>query len=313
MFSVLLPVYHKDDAVYFGEALASLAPQLPYVDEVVLVKDGPLGMALEAAIDAQRALLPLREVALPRNVGLARALNAGLAHCKSDWVFRFDADDLCLPERAALQSARIRGGALDIVGGQIDECDPATQAVTGRRLVPCEAAEIRRYLRRRNPFNHMTVCYRRDFIRAVGGYPDIPFKEDYALWAKAIARGARVANLPQVLVRARAGRELVARRGGLRYARSELALQSLLRKNGLQSTLSSLLMARPAPRCSLRHWRYGSSCIAACCGARQSDERAAPRRRVRASLHGRCCAPREQQRHPVALEPGGPEIRVEQP
>jgi glycosyltransferase involved in cell wall biosynthesis len=242
MFSVLMPVYHKDNPCYFREALASLVPQLPYVDEVVLVKDGPLGAPLEAALDSQRARLPLREVALPKNVGLAGALNAGLARCRSAWVLRFDADDLCLPERAALQGERIRAEELDVLGGQIEECDPATLAVTGRRLVPCEAAEIRRFLKRRNPFNHMTVCYRRDFIRAIGGYPEIPLKEDYALWARAIARGARVANLAQVLVRARAGSELVARRGGLRYARSELALQAFLWRHGVQSAMASLLV-----------------------------------------------------------------------
>ena len=241
MFSVLMPVYHKDDPVYFREALASLLPQLPWVDEVVLVKDGPLGAPLEAALDTQRALLPLRVVALPCNVGLARALNAGLAHCRSDWVFRFDADDLCVPERAALQSARLRAGGLDILGGQIEECDPATLAVTGRRLVPCEAQAIRSFLRRRTPFNHMTVCFRRAFVRTIGGYPDIPQKEDYALWARAIGRGARVANLPQVLVRARAGRGLMARRGGLSYARSELALQAFLWRAGVQPAWSSVL------------------------------------------------------------------------
>jgi glycosyltransferase involved in cell wall biosynthesis len=242
MFSVLMSVYHKDNPDYLREALASLVPQLPHVDEVVLVKDGPIGAALEGAITAFHSLLPLREVALPDNVGLARALNAGLVHCTSEWIFRFDADDICLPERAALQSERIRAGGLDILGGQIEECEPATQAVTGRRLVPCEAEGIRRFLRRRNPFNHMTVCYRRDFIREIGGYPDIPLKEDYALWAKAIARGARVANLPQVLVRARAGRDMVGRRGGLRYARSEITLQWHLRAHGIQSILPSLLV-----------------------------------------------------------------------
>jgi hypothetical protein len=51
-----------------------------------------------------------------------------------------------------------------------------------------------------------------------------------------------VANLPQVLVRARAGREMVARRGGLRYARSELALQSFLHRQGLQSAPAALLV-----------------------------------------------------------------------
>lgn len=241
MFSVLMPVYHKDNPIYFQQALASLVPQLPYIEELVLVQDGPIGAALEEVVDAYRAVLPFHVLVLPQNVGLARALNAGLACCKSDWVFRFDADDLCLPERAALQSERIRDDVLDIVGGQIEECDPATQVVTGRRLVPCSADEIRGFLQRRNPFNHMTVCFRRKFIVAIGGYPEIPFKEDYALWAKAIARGARVANLPQVLVRARTGYEHMVRRGGIAYARSEIALQWFLRENGMQSTLTSLL------------------------------------------------------------------------
>src|SRR5437764_11841956 len=147
MFSVLMPVYHKDNPVYFRAALASLVPQLAYVNEIVLVKDGPLGLALETALDAQRALLPLKVVALPQNAGLANALNAGLEHCRSAWVFRFDADDLCLPQPAALQSERIRAAPLDIPGGQIEECEPATLAVTGRRLVPCEAAQIRVFLR----------------------------------------------------------------------------------------------------------------------------------------------------------------------
>jgi len=240
MFSVLMSVYHKDQPEYFHAALASLAPQLPYVQQVVLVKDGPLGAPLEETVAAFRPVLPLHEVALPTNVGLARALNAGLAHCRADWVFRFDADDLCMPQRAALQSARIRCGDIDIIGGQIEECEPATQEVTGRRLVPCEEGAIRNFLRRRNPFNHMTVCFRRQFIEQIGGYPDIPLKEDYALWIKAIARGARVANLPQVLVRARAGREMIARRGGLGYARSEIALQWMLHTHGMQSTLASV-------------------------------------------------------------------------
>ncbi|WP_379744749.1 hypothetical protein [Massilia sp. GCM10023247] len=35
---------------------------------------------------------------------------------------------------------------------------------------------------------------------------------------------------------------MVARRGGLAYARSEIALQAYLHRNGFQSTLSSLLV-----------------------------------------------------------------------
>jgi glycosyltransferase involved in cell wall biosynthesis len=248
MFSLLMSVFHKDDPVYFREALNSIVPQLRYMDEIVLVKDGPIGDRLQGVIEDFTGVLPIKEVALPENVGLAKALNVGLAHCRSEWVFRFDADDICMPARAAIQWSMINCASLDIVGGQIEEFDPKTLEGTGRRQVPCDGMEIRRFLRHRNPFNHMTVCFRKTFIEKIGGYPDIPLKEDYALWAKALAMGARVANAPDVVVRARAGQDMLSRRGGIRYARSEIDLQWFLQKHGAKPVLAAIVdgMARAA-------------------------------------------------------------------
>ena len=47
---------------------------------------------------AQSKILKLKQ-----NLGLPRALNYGLAHINSDWVARFDADDLMVPNRLELQ------------------------------------------------------------------------------------------------------------------------------------------------------------------------------------------------------------------
>ncbi|MEO8811333.1 MAG: hypothetical protein ABI376_00275, partial [Caulobacteraceae bacterium] len=64
-------------------------------------------------------------------------------------------------------------------------------------------------------------------FRACGGYPAIPLREDYGLWLRMIAGGFRLANLPDVLVRARLGADFYGRRSGAGTLASEWALYRL--------------------------------------------------------------------------------------
>jgi len=232
-------VYHRENPQALADALRSVRAQTRPVAEIVLVKDGPLTPELEAVIAREAEGLPLKIVALPVNVGLARALNAGLAAATQPWVMRFDTDDLCVPRRVEWQTAMAQRGDLDLFGGQITEFDEDPSQAHRSRQVPCSHDEIRRFGLRRNPFNHMTVCYRRDLVLAAGGYPSVHLMEDYALWMTLLAHGARAANSPEVLVQARVGNGMIARRGGLRYVRSEWQLQQLLRRLGHKGRLSA--------------------------------------------------------------------------
>lgn len=236
MFSALMAVYAGERSAWFAEALQSLHQQSGnHISEVVLVEDGPLGRDLLHVADSFREVLPLHRVRLRRNQGLATALNEGLVQCSHEWVLRADSDDISLPQRSELQRAHLGEGPLDIVGGQIEEFDPVTGQVSGVRSVPCSADAIRRFAALRNPFNHMTVCFRRDLVLDLGGYPQVPFHEDYALWVRAIAAGARISNRPEVLVRARAGRGMYERRGGWRYVKAEAEMQRILIRCGFKS------------------------------------------------------------------------------
>ena len=232
--SVLMSVYARESPEALDAALTSLETQTYAAQEVVLVKDGPLGPDLEAVLKAHRPALPLRFVDLPRNVGLAAALNAGLREVTQPWVMRFDSDDICLPDRIEKQVACIAAGEADVFGAQIAEFETDPLQPKRNRLVPCAHLEIRRFAMRRNPFNHMTVCYRKDLVDSVGGYPGIPWMEDYALWLRLLGVGARTANLPEVLVLARVGNGMMVRRGGWRYVRSEWQLQALMRSLGMK-------------------------------------------------------------------------------
>lgn len=240
MFSVLISVYYRESPQALAIALQSLQEQTLAPAEIVLVKDGPLTPDLDAVVDRYSATLRLRVVALPLNVGLARALNAGLEAATQPWIMRFDSDDYCLPERVEIQTRRIAAGDVDLLGAQIAEFDLDPSRPARGRRVPCTHAEILRFGARRNPFNHMTVCFKRADVVAAGGYPQIHLMEDYGLWMTLIARGARTANCSEVLVHARVGNGMVARRGGLAYVRSEWVLQHHLHQLGLKSRLAAL-------------------------------------------------------------------------
>ena len=107
-YSVLMSVYAKENAAYFSDAVESMLHQSCPPDQFVLVCDGPLTPGLDEAIQrftASRDGGLFRVLRLPENVGLGRALQAGLPLCDHDLVARMDSDDLALPLRKEHQLA----------------------------------------------------------------------------------------------------------------------------------------------------------------------------------------------------------------
>lgn len=230
-FSLLLPVYEKDEPEHFARAFSSsVAAQTLPPDEVVLVQDGAVPEALEAAVaDAIASTnVPVVHIRIPERGGLANALTAGLAACSFDIVARMDADDVSLSSRFERQLAKVHEG-FDLVGTGMLEFADDTSAVIGRRTPPTGADAIAKYARFHDPFNHPTVMYRRAAVERAGGYEDIGLMEDYWLFARMIHSGARVDNLPDALLMYRVGAGAYSRRGGRKQFEAELNLQRALR------------------------------------------------------------------------------------
>lgn len=240
-FTVLMAVYHKDDVTLFERAVRSVYANTLPPDAFILVVDGQAPEALQNIIRGLKIEFGIEILQLPVNMGLARALNAGLMKVGTKWVVRADADDYNVPKRFALQALAVMqsDNSVDLIGGAIKEIGSDGTHLAVRRTAE-QHNEIRRYAAYRNPFNHMTVAYRTELALRCGGYPNIYLKEDYALWARMLASGARTLNLSEVLVLATTGRDMYRRRGGLRYALAEISLQRHLVQTGLKSPLVAL-------------------------------------------------------------------------
>jgi len=241
-FSLLLPVYGRDDPAQLERAFRSAVDeQTLRPDEVVIVRDGPVPPPLAAVLDELVATspVPARVLPLERNVGLADALTAGLAACAHEVVARMDADDVALPERFAKQLALLDEG-YDLVGSGLYEFVDDEAVTIGVRTPPTGEAHIRRYARFHDPFNHPTVVYRRAAVQAAGGYVPVGLMEDYWLFARMLAAGARAENLPDPLVKYRVGAGAYRRRGGVKQLGAELRLQRLMRRAGITTRTEML-------------------------------------------------------------------------
>ncbi|MDR2252796.1 MAG: glycosyltransferase [Bifidobacteriaceae bacterium] len=239
-FSVLLPVYAADRVDQFEASFESVtAAQTLAPAQVVLVRDGPVGEALGLTLARLARRRDVDLVASPRNRGLAAALNAGLAACRHDVVARQDADDLSRPERFALTVPLVADGAADLVGAALREFrDKPGDLGRRERVYPTQADGIVRAARLVNPVAHPTVVYRRAAVLAQGGYRPFHHLEDYDLWVRLLRAGARVLNLPDVLVDYRVSPAAYRRRGGWATLRAEWALQREFRRSGFTGPLA---------------------------------------------------------------------------
>lgn len=234
-FTVLLPVYNGDNAEHFQLALESILIQTLLPDELILLIDGKVNRGIEKVIkdfiNAQTNI-EIKIVRNKVNKGLGQTLRNGVLISNNEFIVRMDADDICEKSRFEIQMKYFSSQDIDILGGQIEEFNEAIGDLKRFRSVPLNSHEIRLFSKRRNPINHMTVCFKKSAILSIGNYEDVPGYEDYYLWMKALKCNLKVQNLNYTLVYARV-KELVIKRQGMKFFKKEVQFQIKLFRNNL--------------------------------------------------------------------------------
>lgn len=226
---MLMPVYDGVPSAHFALALESVFSQTRAPDAVVVVSDGPLTPEQEQVLAAHPTVL---RVDLPTRAGIGPALAAGLAVCEGEWVARADADDINEPHRLESQLAVLDASGGDVCSSAMAEFLGSPDRVVGVRPCPIAHRDIARRMRMANPVNHPTVVFRRELAVSAGGYQDLPYVEDYDLWARMLQRGAVFVGTQEPLVRFRAD-GLQDRRTAAGALNAERLLQHRLHDYGL--------------------------------------------------------------------------------
>ena len=236
-YSVLMAVYGKEKPEFFRQSIESmLAQTLPFSD-FVLVCDGALSHELNEVISwAQEEMgEKLQIIRLKENKGLGKALRTGVPRCRCSVIARMDSDDISRPDRCERQFRIIERDGYDLVSGTLQEFVREPGDMDRLRVLPRTSEEILQYAKKRNPFNHPCVMYRKEAVEKAGGYQHFYLFEDYYLWARMLLLGVEARNLPDTLLYMRAGTGMYKRRGGWKYVKSMLHFRLFLWKSGLSS------------------------------------------------------------------------------
>jgi len=202
-YSVLMTVYAKDNPDYARLSLDSILNQTVRTNDFVLVCDGPLSAELDALIEKYVARFPdlFNVVRLKENVGLGAALRAGVLLCKNELVARMDDDDISKPERCERQLKEFeKNDQLSVVGSYMDEFEEDYARPLRTKSVPSNFDEIKTFSRRRNPFNHSTVMFRKSSVIGAGNYSEMRTNQDVELWVRMINSGYIGYNISESLV-----------------------------------------------------------------------------------------------------------------
>lgn len=246
-FSVSMCVYGKDNPEFFDSALSSIIEQTMKPDEIVLTVDGPIPDSIKTVIQKYQDLLKNTEtefkvVFLKKNVGHGEARRISFNNCSYGLIALMDADDISVPNRFEKQiNFYNKHSDLSVVGGYIQEFINTPENCVGKRIVPLNDADVKKYMCKRCPMNQVTVMLKKDDIAAVGGYIDWYCEEDYYLWVRLALAGKKFGNISENLVHVRVGEEMYKRRGGWKYFRSEVKLQAYMRKNNMIGLATYLL------------------------------------------------------------------------
>lgn len=198
LVSILMPVYNT--APYLREAMDSMLSQTFTDFELIVLDDCSPDNAEEIlnTYDDPRIVRYKGE----KNVGLSNVLNVGVEMAKGKYIARMDSDDVSLPDRLQVQVDYLdQHPEIDLVSVGM-QLFGAKEEVWIREKDP-EKVKINALFH--SPVLHASSVWRKDSFEKNGlrFTQDMVPAEDYDLWVRALLKGLKLVNLPDVLYKYR--------------------------------------------------------------------------------------------------------------
>ena len=175
---------------WLTSAIQSVLNQTYKDFELIIICDNPDHEAGIAYIrNLQKEDERIKLICNPDNIGLTRSLNIGIKASRGEYIARFDADDICLPERLAKQAQFL------------DQNPHISICASNVHIIDAEGKIIRRnkYKNKNNPIEllisnilaHPSVMMRKSLtdLRAPLYNEEFIYSQDYELWQFLFLKG----------------------------------------------------------------------------------------------------------------------------
>ena len=196
--SILMPVYNT--ALYLREAMDSILSQT-FTDFELIVLDDCSPDDAESILDSYTDPRIVRYKG-EKNEGLSNVLNVGIGMARGKYIARMDSDDISLPERLQVQvdyleihtDVDLASAGMQLFGAKkdiwIQEQNPEKLKIIALFHTPVLHASS---MWRKESFEKYGLRYRQEMVPA----------EDYDLWTRALVKGLKLVNMPNVLYKYR--------------------------------------------------------------------------------------------------------------
>jgi len=238
LISVIMPIFNAQQDL--REAIESVLQQ-SFVDfELLIIDDGSTDQSVQ--IIRSFGDPRIRLISQAQNLGLVAALNTGISEARGQFIARMDGDDICLPERFALQLTAIQNQQLDICGSHWARIDSQGKQF-GVLYAPKQMDEVLATLATTVPYAHGSVMMRKSFLDQHHLLYRAGFSEDYQLWIRCLELGAKFGMVDVVLYLHRTHERSIT---NTRSTEQSLSAQQLRRDfvknniNACQQALSNL-------------------------------------------------------------------------
>ncbi len=199
--SVLMPVFNAQHTL--RECVDSILGQSLQNFEIIAVDD----FSSDESVAIMQSYADPRIRIIPaKSKGIVAALNTGLAHCRSDYVARMDADDVMYVDRLQKQyDVLINDDHLTLCATQAKKFPEAIIQAGYIEYMRWQNAclsmqDIQNQIYIESPFAHPSVMFRKQRIIDAGAYKDGEFPEDYELWLRLFHDGHKMMKLEEVLL-----------------------------------------------------------------------------------------------------------------
>ena len=268
--SVLMSVYGTETGKNLDRALCSVwDDQTLKPTQIVLVEDGPIPAELEEIVESFKLKVSEGDgtftiVKLQENVGLTKALNAGLKQVKGELIARMDSDDISEPHRFERQVKYLEEHPeVDIISGSLQEFDAENECLNVRHY-PLTHEEAVKYIVKASPFAHPAVMMRRRIFDEGLKYDErYRMSQDIKLWFDALQAGCRFGNIPEVVLFFRREGDVYRRRSRAKaWNEFQIYMHGIYQMKGLFNTAYRFPIARYLFRNlppGIVKWIYGSS------------------------------------------------------
>lgn len=190
--SILFPVYNT--APFLKEAVDSMLSQTFTDFELIVLNDCSPDNA-EEIMDSYNDPRIVRYRG-EKNEGLGNVLNVGISMAKGEYIARMDSDDISLPNRLQYQVEYLDSHPeFDLVSVGMKEFGDGDKD----HFYDNETEQIKFNALFYSPILHASSMWRKDSFEGLLYNQFFVPSEDYHLWTRALIKGIKMRNLPQVL------------------------------------------------------------------------------------------------------------------